>query len=288
MQIAQFGYTPDHPLLRTQLHSHVFQGANVSPVKAASLESSEGEIVDQAQSGSCGGAGTAQALWTGFNAAGAPLPFFPSPDGIYKQTRVLSRSNANIPLTDSGVMPSDLMRALARFGIRKMRAPTPDGRNYDIWTADDIANTSNAPPPNVNDEPTLSDLEEAGTKLITGQFRIDEAAPDAITQICAAIAGTGKSHGTTIGIGIAVDSAFMNWTPNLGPLDGTPDYKNILGGHWLCLNAYDAYANGVAGLLRGPNSWGKSWGDKGHYEMTSRRLIASVSDIYIFNTEVAS
>lgn len=287
--ICRFGYRPDHPLLKTQRHSHQLLTASPVVAKSASQEQYEGPIVNQQYSSSCPGGGTAQQLWTGYNAAGKPLPFFPSPDGIYKNTRVLERRNANFALTDSGAMPSDIMRALSSFGVRKMRAPTPDGRIYDIWTSDDVANTPNAPPPNVNLEPTLSELEEEGMKLVTGEYRVDENAADAITQICAAICGAGLPKGLVLGIGIFVDYNFMNWTPNKGPLDGTPDFKDPNGGgHWLCLDSYDGFKDGAAGLLRGPNSWGTSWGDSGHFEITSKRLMASVSDIYIFNTEVAA
>lgn len=280
------GYVKDAPHKRTQKSSRLLLGVSPTSPAAASLQQFEGAILDQGRSGSCTFHGTPQALWVTFKAAGTPLPFMPSPHIGYGIIRVLERASASVALTDSGAMPADIKTVIDTYGISPIQAPTPDGRYSDIWTADDVAGIANAPPPNINVEPVLADLEQAGTEIVADAYRIDETEADFTTQIMAAISGvTNNGVGRACGIGVFVDSAFMNYdgstpmnTVNLTDPNG--------GGHWLALTYYYTMADGTL-VFGGPNSWGSSWGKAGHYEVTAAWLKASVSDIYVFTIGAA-
>lgn len=274
-----------------QKPSHDLLGATPTNPAQASLEKNETAVLDQGQSGSCTAHGTAMALWISAAVAQIAVGFLASMRSLYAVFRTVEKSKATDALSDSGAMPADIPPCLATFGIRPMQGPTPDGRNSDIWSDDDIRSVKGAPPANVNEEEDLGDLLVAGKKVIVGIYRVDETKADFLTQIEAAIA-----QGYAVGIGIFVDSAFESWSPTAQPegLKSVNFNDPNGGGHWICLDAYKTNADGSK-TYSGPNSWG-SWGagplvdqtcqnKSGHWRATDAWMRAQASqgmDIYVF------
>jgi hypothetical protein len=286
---AQFGggYLPDRVATRvTQLDSRSLFGS-APGADENSLAGLRVLITDQGRSGSCTFHGTPMAMWVSAAAVGRPLPFFPSPRVGYGVVRVLELPTSSTLLTDSGGMPSDLPFVVNRWGIVPIgfggQHPTPDGRNSDVWTADDVMGSVAA---NINDKPSLLDLETAGLRLALKPLRIDEG-PDFGAQIKAAI--DNKIAG---GVGIFVDSTnFMQWNASMGPIRqiNTADPRG--GGHWLEFDYY--YTIGGELIVGGANSWGVGWPTvttrpaspfwtPGSWEMSLTCLRSVCSDCLIF------
>jgi hypothetical protein len=285
------GYIPDADHFRTQKDAGLRFGATT--ISQTSLQSFQAPLIDQGQTGHCGGAGTAQIVYVAMGAAGSPLSFVPSPRSIYALARILARQDVSQGLTDSGVMPFYLLQVLSGYGIEPINAPTPDGRYDDVWGPVDIAGLPLAKP-NVNDEPSLLDLETSGLKLLTGQYRVDETGAGATGLIASALTAL-----IPAGIGIFVDSNFQNWDPSTGPIDKINLNDPDGGGHWLCCDYF--YTSPTVGLVfGGPNSWSKLWPSgiagvpgspfwkPGHYEITGRCLQTVMSDCLLFPTKVIS
>ena len=291
------GYTPDDDHRRKQQKDATLKfGLSPTVPAQASLAKFRAPIFDQGQTGSCTGHGTAQAVYTSMGAAGTPLPFVPSPDIIYKTARTLERANASIALTDSGAMPTDLLTVLRSFGIAPMGPLSPDGRFSDVWGPDDIRGIANAPAPNVNVDVSLLNLESSGLRLLTGEYRVSQTGAAFTAQIQASIAGAAAG-----GIGIFVDSAFMNWDPSTGPIQKINLADKNGGGHWLSLDYF--YTDPTLGVIvGGPNSWGQlNWPTApyggpprspywtpGCYEMTASCLQTVCSDCLLFPTKALS
>jgi hypothetical protein len=286
-----FGYIPDADHKRRQKDSTLRFGASPTVPSQDSLASFRAPLFNQGATGSCTFHGTPQAVYTSAAASGNTLPFVPSPRVGYALVRILERQDASQPLTDSGAMPSDLLTVLRQFGVSPIQAPAPDGRYSDIMGPDDVAALNLYPPvtivPNVNDEPSLLDLETSGLKLLTGEYRIDERNPNFAAQIQASIASKAAA-----GIGIFVDSAFMNWNPSSGPIDSIDLNDPQGGGHWLSLDYHYTDAS-VGVVFGGPNSWGSAWPSGGPppsspfwtpgcYEITARCLAKVMSDCLLF------
>lgn len=197
------------------------------------------------------------------------LSFIPSPRELYTVTRCLERgidpkTKKPTALADEGAMPTDLLETTSEFGIVAMGPMANDGRQSDIDSS------------NVNAEPDLLQLEAAATTLEVGAYRIDETAPNAISQIQALIC-----EGITVGIGFFCDSLFQAWNPSAGPLDAVNLDDKTGGGHFVSFDAYDTSSNGII-ILGGPNSWSRSFGSGGRFEVTSNWFEKAVSDCIPF------
>lgn len=271
------GYVPDTHDLRTQKLGDELMGL-IWPLKMAtpsriprsySLETFEAPIMDQGSgnrgTSSCTGHGSSQGLYTSFAAAGQPLGFVPSPLGIYRLGRLKGLPTAGQILRDVGAMPAFVMQGLNEYGIQPM-GPFVDGRYSDVSVD------------NVNVKPSFLDLQIDAKSIVTGEYRIDSQAADAITQICTCI-----SQGIAVGDGFAVDEGFENWAPASGPLD-LYDPTKFLGNHWIVYTSYDNYSPDAPEktVLRGPNSWSRSWGSSGHLEITGARYVKTSIDTYPF------
>lgn len=285
-----FGCRKDPPHKRTQKDARLLLGTSSSTPSTYSLESFECPILDQGRCEGCLGHGTPQGVYTTLNAAGATMPWVASPRALYALLRSLEAAqtpgfdpNNPPPLTDIGGMPADVMTAISQWGVCPTRAPSPDGRNSDIWTPDDVAGIVGAPAANVNDRASLLDIETSGQKLLVGEYRIDETASDVITVMRGVIANSKAS----IGIGAFVDSSVMNWTLSAGPLSSANLQDPNGGGHWICVTSYSTMSNGKT-VFRIANSWGASYGDAGHFEVTEDWIRAAVSDIYPFTVKSAA
>lgn len=269
------GYIRDPLHKRTQKPALALLGAPIGDVPpSASLEDFEAPIFDQGMTSSCLGHGTAQGIYTAFAAHGDKMPWVPSPAGIYTVARCVGRRLAAVkqsvfppatlpPLTDSGAMPADAMRAISLWGVRPMGQLAPTRFSDQLVTE-------------VNLEPKLGALMDDAETLLVGEYRIDETAPDMIGQVCAAIV-----HGYPVGIGIFVDTTFEQWTKDR-PIIGVPNMMDQNGGgHWMVLTSYKTLPDGTR-AFRGPNSWGPQWGDAGHF-VASEAWLRSAWDLYVLN-----
>lgn len=240
--------------------------AAVRVPKSYSLEAFEAPIQDQGPTSSCVGHGTSQGLYTSFAAQGNPLGFVPSPLAIYQLARIMGFSAPTTPLQDTGAQPFFLVQGINQYGIRAMGPLSSDGRNSDVTSA------------NVNTKPLLSQLEEEGLNIVTGEYRVDPGDSTMIEQICTCI-----TQGIAVGFGFQVDDTFENWIPTRGPMN-TYDLKTYRGGHWVCFTSFDGFdpLAPEKTVLRGPNQWNRSWGSNGHFEVTGNWAKQTLIDIYPF------
>jgi hypothetical protein len=284
--LRALGYIKDTPQKAARFK--VQRPTAVSPLAAYSAEQYEGDILDQNQCGSCTGHGSSQWAQVTYAVAGKPLPYRPSPKGIYAVTRMLDRAvgmrpgDVFPPLTDSGGQPSDVVIALATFGVRALVQPSPQGYATDV------------DPSNVCDEEKIGDLEAACAELMHATTRIPSTSDGATATAFRAGLQAGVQRCGAAGIGIFVDTAFENYSLATGPVQ-TCNLNDPNGsGHWLCSSSFRTCVAGsdddvkfgipVGTLIfRGPNSWGPGWGDGGHWEMTGPCLATTCSDCYVID-----
>ena len=261
------GYIPDAECkLGLLALSHTILGDAPTFPPSSSSESLEGPILDQNQCGSCTGHGTSQALQVCTAKAGIPLPFRPSPRGIYDNARLVEGS----VLTDGGAEVIDVVATIAAKGVRALVEPSPQGYATDCDTS------------NVNTLPTAAELQAEKAHLEPGAYRIDTTAATFLDQLCAAI----DQHGAAV-TGSFVDSAFEAYTPATGPVSTVNMDDPNGGGHCLAVTSYRTLPGGDR-IFRGPNSWGPSWGDSGHYEILGSVLTQTCSDCYSFQVSACA
>lgn len=202
------------------------------------------DVLDQNATGSCTGGATAAAIATALAAAGKPLGWVPSPRGIYTNGRAIDRvpmfDGTLPPLIDGGANANQIMRGITEWGVRPMRGPTSDGLNYD------------AEPSNVNNEPTLGELEEEATHLLIGEYDIADGGALRRDEICAAIAGK-----IPVTVAIAGGSpAFQAYTGGIMPALHSPL------DHYVWIYGFQTAADGTR-VFYMRNQWGRSWGENG-------------------------
>ena len=284
------GCAPDPVHKRTQRSSRLLLAAPTQIVAEASLERFEEPILDQGGYPSCGGHGTSQGIYQALAMQASP-PKLVSPNYIYKTPRVVMRTEAlvagnGLPLlsTIQGIIPSSIMTALQINGIIPM-GPFTENRISDCGAGD------------IDTEENLSDLEEGATKLLTGEFRVDETANDFVDQVAASLA-----QGFGLGIGVFVDSTFENWgvgwMPGRAPVSSVNLADPKGGGHWLNLNAVKYDHNLGKYVFSGPNSWSENWGAPalvdnsgpnnvgGHFRVTEDWMRQAVSDCYVWKVSI--
>jgi hypothetical protein len=275
------GYVKDAPHKKTQKDFGAFAIAKGFDAAAlppsASLRAYEPWRMDQGQTSSCTGHGTAAGIYTSCGAAGVAIGFVPSPRGIYANARCVELTSADAPLTDSGSMPADVMSTIATLGVRAIQAPTSDGRYSDVEAG------------NVNTKPTLGEEESEGLAMIAGEYRIDTSLPGYADLVCGALAGSAGTPPATVGIGVFVDSAFENWTPANGPLTAPPNFDDPNGGgHWIFIVGYTTLPTGKR-VFDVCNSWGMKWGDgTGHIQIHEDWIAVSCSDCYVLTAKLSS
>jgi hypothetical protein len=262
-----FGYhrDPEHKRTQIDIRAHLYALKNTTLPDAWSARPYRSRTTDQGQTGSCGGHGaatglaTAAALSTAFFGGVFTLPFFPSPKGIYAITRSVER-HPNIdgrldPLTDSGIMPTDLTTAVSWFGVRAIGATPPDGRFSDVIGPDDQGVA------NVTDEEDFAKLETDGQKIVTGEFRIDENSADLVSLVRQTL----YAAKAPVGVGTFVDSQVMGFGPTSAAVGPGNQADPNGGGHWITIDGYRR--NPTTGLYEFDvhNSWGDSYGDAGSF-----------------------
>ena len=196
-------------------------------------------------------------LATRCTCAKQPPTFLGSQKGGYAYTRAIERASVTPPgqalptLTDSGAELADVVVGAGTFGVSPYQGPSPDGRNSDVWTAQDVEGMTNAPLPNVNDEPDGQQLETAASDPLSGAYTIDLTASNAVQVGVAALA-----TGFPLYVGAFVDSAFMSL--QFGQIAQAPNQNDPNGGGHAIFLIDRRPSTAVPGttefLLR--NSWG--------------------------------
>jgi hypothetical protein len=178
----------------------------------------------------------------------------------------VDRVDPSQPLTDEGAMPNQVMRALSEWGVRPMGPLVPGA-------------FSDCDPGNVNDEPTLADLEADATTTLIGWYRITSTGSARIEDCRKALAAK-----MTIGVGTFVDTAYEQWRPGQPPA-GAPDLSDPNGGgHWQYVKHYDTMTTDRTVFdVRG--SWTEDFGDHGD-ALTSEEWIQACSDLYVIAPNV--
>ena len=243
--------------LRTPFY-HLAAKMEMNPVvtpKSCYLSSIPG-VMDQDQTGACTGHGFSCGIK---GSVGDALPFVPSPKGLY-DGRAIDRFDVSTPLSDSGAMMNQILRWANEYGVRAMQ-PFSD-RYSDVSVV------------NVNDEETLTNLEEAATSLIIGGYMPSNERQQRIQDIRMAISN-GKA------IPVAVDS---------GPLQSyTSGVLRNLGtsvDHCVCIVGYDTLNDGST-IFRIRNSWSAGFGENGDFWL-HEDAVMQLFDLYVLDVKVAS
>jgi len=228
-----------------------------------------GDVYDQGGVGSCAAHAGAGALVESHAAAGKPLRFMPSMDGLYRATLSLMRGAGEFrgALDDYGSDMAYLLQAIGLVGVKPMGSRV-EGRFSDCSLD------------SVRRELTLSEMERDGQHLEIGAYEL----PRTIDAICQAIAG-----GYCVVVGTFVDMAFEDWAPGKPPV-GAPDLSDPNGGgHAIRVPGYET-VNGER-VLVACNSWSTSWGDRGRF-LASRSWVENpgfdFAAAFAVHTEVAS
>lgn len=262
-----FGYTPDsgrHP-------RRLFKGLGLTgnPKGSADLRPFAPSVQQQYKEGSCVGHGDSCAMTTAHCAAGKPLfgldakgkPIPCSPRDIYAGARCDDRKAAGqpntTPLQDQGTEVLSAVQYMAEFGVRKTCAPMTDtDDNGQIVTVNSDCVSSN-----VNDEPTLNDIEQDSANPVLQAYQITSTGKQRIIDVCLAL-----DAGHPVVFGTYVDSTFLAYTGGIIGAQNTKDPDG--GGHCMCFLAYSTNPDGSrVFVLR--NSWGDgsdglgSWGEQG-------------------------
>jgi hypothetical protein len=225
--------------------------------------------MDQGDTGSCTGHGTACGIYT---TCGDKLGFVPSPDGIYRNARCVDRaakhhSGALPKLSDDGAFIDIVMRGITAYGIRPIDAPTSDGRYSDCE------------PSSINDEEMLGDAEIEATTLLIGEYAITATGALRIQQMRQALAA-----GYAITFGAFVDMAFENWTPDLPPQGACDPNDPNGGGHCMCVIGYQTEVDGKTTFIV-RNSWGATWGAGGNI-LVSEDFVATMEDVTVMHVTI--
>ena len=220
-----------------------------APASSANLMAFTTKVFDQGNSGSCEGNATAGAIYCALAAAGSPIPWTPSQDGIYRLGRAIDRvpdEHGNLsPLTDTGAMTSQVIRGIAEWGIRPMGALASDGRYSDVELA------------TVNDEPSLTEIEADAHHVIIGAYAITSWGKQKSDDVAACV-----SAGVPVVLAIAGGSqAFQAYSGGvLGTLNAPLDHAVFVVG-------YTTNADGSR-VYTVRNSWGQSFGESGNVRIS--------------------
>ena len=183
-----------HPLSRA---GTIGNGSDLTPFTAP--------MMDQGDTSTCTGHATSDAAVTAFAKAGQPLGWVPSQAGIYvlgnAETRAAQGLSPKLnPLTDDGAFPSDVMKGVAQYGLRKMGPLVLDSNGHERFS-DANAKTCTA-------EPDQAELEEDAEHTVESHAILHGS--NVVGDTCAALAMY------PCPTGILVDTAFENWNPMNG------------------------------------------------------------------------
>lgn len=232
-------------------------------------------VEDQGQTPACTGAGTSVLTATVMKKMGVLLNgdpnAVPSPGLTFRGAKALERAAllgpgqaVSIPLPSlddgTGCGTADAVAFMADEGVAPMRGPTPDGRNFDLWTAADTQGMTNPPAPNVGVELAGPDLIVSRTQLIVGEAALDTAmaAADFVAALKTTLLLAPVAWGGT------VDSQVFNYVAGGTPFGPANLSDPNRGGH---LTAIMGWRPSVLGdgtddweIMQ---SWGPNFGDSG-------------------------
>lgn len=250
------GYIPDPVGHRRTPFQRFAARLAAAPPAEASLEPYLPAVFDQGQTGSCTGHATSAGLYAacGYAAAVlgliAALAFVPSPDGIYKLGRCVDRvpnvDGSLPPLTDDGAQPNQVMRGVSEWGVKPLKAPTPDGRYSDAVPP--------SPPDSatgVNAEPSLADIEADAQTVLVGEYGIYSSGTQRSNEVASAIAAGAPVCAAVPG----GSSAWQNYSSGVLSATGEPL------DHYIVIVAYKTLSSGKR-VFKIRNSWG-DWGESG-------------------------
>lgn len=208
---------------------------------------------NQGQSGSCTAHSASVALYVAQVVAGFAAPVDPSPHVLYSLS---GRIEVPLPgaLQDDGRQLADVITAIQQSGLAPQHGPTPDGRNSDVWTAQDTT----AQPPNVCLDATADELAAAARckpELVT--HSIDPSASNVEDLVAAALAAK-----MPIYLGTEVGDQFENLSGDTEAQPDTIENDPDGGGHALVILGYRPAPDGSREYLV-INSWGESWDTDG-------------------------
>lgn len=195
-------------------------------------------IRNQGGKSQCTGEGAMGAFITSCNAHSVKLPFpVACPAWAYKIARAVDRDNPNIPLTDDGAMPNQVVRGSQEFGILAL------GECSDA-DAD------------VNREPTIIELEKASRVHAIGWHSIMTHGKDLVLDIMRAI----SLAQIAVPASSDVDQPFEDYSGK-GIIPSAITGQNY-GGHFFYFTEFQTTVSGSI-LFRLRNSWSEDWGEKG-------------------------
>jgi Papain family cysteine protease len=233
---------PEVQRLRCSLPLHPAHAQALSSPLPASADNTKHPDTDQGQSSSC----TAHSLIKGLEIL---TGFVGSEHVLYSMTGALEGEN---PLADDGRQCVDTLTVVNTQGVHAFEGPSPDGRNSDIWTANDTT----AQPPNVTIPASAAEL-AALTKFALGSNSIDPAAPNLSDLLASCLAAGGVVY-----LGTEVGQAFEQLQGQTVAQPDTVANDPNGGGHALIIVGYRTMPDGTR-QFKVQNSWGESWDDAG-------------------------
>ncbi len=201
-------------------------------------------IPDQGGSSSCVGQAFATSIYLRAQIAGQPIPR-PSAKAIYDTARLLDAPNE--PMIDIGSRPRMALLGVQEHGlVAEERWPLTEG--------------------NVNAPPPLDVWQHGLGQLLTGWYRI-AAGPGSATLVRSAIA-----RGFCPVFAMPVDSQYQS-------ISDATIYSGLygpsVGSHMQCIDAFGD------GWLLVANSWGSSWGVRGHARLSDSTFERLAVDILV-------
>jgi hypothetical protein len=261
---------------RTRLYG--FKSAQSCDRTSYDLSCYSPEPLNQNSTSSCEGHGWSGAIYTSCASAGKPLGFVPSPKGIYTIGRCLYRANnasnyadgLNTPLVDEGSNGAIICDGIRLWGIRPMGpAVTVDGITYN----------SDCSPDNINEEPTLLELEslrpilnEKPIPSYNERVMAGMSSAEALQGLIADLQSS-FSQGMAVSMATAVDPAFEDCSSIITE----PNQDAILGWHCMFLNG--GHFDESEYRILGQNSWGKDWGRTGRF-LADSQWLKRIEDLY--------
>ena len=228
-------------------HRHIGQLVGAAPIGApTSLDYSSllRQIPDQGSSSSCVGQAFATSIYLHAQITAQPIPR-PSAKAIYDAARLLDAPRD--AMADFGSRPRSAILGMQDFGLVA----------EDRWplTADNV----NVPPP-------LDVWQHGLGQLLTGWYRI------ASGEGAAMLVRSALTRGFCPTFAMPVDVDYQNVS------DGTVYnglYRSSVGSHMQCIDGFGD------GWLLVANSWGSSWGVRGHARLSDAAFERLAIDILV-------
>lgn len=222
-----YGYRPDSRDTR-DLPFGIIEASD--PPHKASLRRWSPAVLDQRSLNSCVAHAVAYAIGTCHAHAGVEHPELLSRLFVYWNSRSY-HGDAN---NDDGTYLRTALKSVNKIGF------CPEA----VWPYDERA---------VREQPPHEAYREAiDQRIVAGYFRIDSTGEQRVRDVKRAIAA-----GFPVVFGTGVSEQFTNALP--GDSYGPPEQSAVVGGHAMCVLEYEG------GVMRGPQSWGESYGDDGWF-----------------------